>query len=295
MHPNLNSLAICLLAAVALCLGGCAAKAPPLTASNSNSDGGSISGPSTESTTSGPTYNLTPAGVPDSMFGTDCVGLGSAFTWPGQTGPGSHPSGWAPQGHVGSDVHVDLFRCTRLSWGAFERPVSLLVETHDMFDAPDSCRQGQFDTTFMMNSIWINDTQVAAWLNQTYGMPARYGSIDYQLETTSGLESHRWRWNVPGGEASFISFNTSQIHLQPDQYIHRWYWYNATAVSFINWTDKWQSSDGQGITPGEMHPPMLYSQSYTPNPYLGQGGVLYSESFEGDIHRFGDLACEKPL
>src|SRR5688500_15790971 len=59
----------------------------------------------------------------------DCYGIFTQFAWAPTLGPGQTPPGWEEDlVHLGSNTNMAFHHCTRVSWGAFERPMSLFLE-----------------------------------------------------------------------------------------------------------------------------------------------------------------------
>ncbi|MCA1812272.1 MAG: hypothetical protein LC623_09735, partial [Halobacteriales archaeon] len=169
----------CLLVAVLL-LSGCAASTPP-----------------TDSPTSLPSSSTSSSGQPRppvvvenqtyarEVHWDDCQGWESGWKYGPAAPPGSHhnPKWSDPEVGLFVTVVTEAMDCQRVSWGPFERPVRMIWETHDWQEIPESCFSGpnepNADVTVgrALASFWVNDTQLADYLQQTYpGLPVYYSA-----------------------------------------------------------------------------------------------------------------------
>src|ERR1051325_8497988 len=140
---------------------------------------------------------------------------------PKAVAPGQAPSGWESTDPVNSVsvVFMDGYLCHRIHVGPYERgPIAMVWDAHDNADIPDACLQGTTGPTHsqIFNVLLINDSQIATYLQQQYGLPAQYADIDVSAQSAAApLVLRPWSWALPGQAASnftLIDDSTNQTY-----------------------------------------------------------------------------------
>jgi hypothetical protein len=220
--------------------------------------------------------------------------MDTRFIWPGETGPGKPPGNWSKGQGEGSSVGLKLIECKRFSWGPFERPVSFVAEVHDNINPPADCRNGTWGSFWALNKFYVNDTQVARYLLETYGLPAVHANITVTDKNTNGIRTTNWQWTPNGGNTSEVSSSEVDAYGQDVTDIERWVWIPDGHVHFLDWEYTETLNEGDlTVTPGHMKPPMLYAGA-GPDPYVGVGSFLARVNVSGQIKIFGDEECKQP-
>jgi hypothetical protein len=235
------------------------------------------------------------ASPPLSTQWNHCHGGDTAFTWAGDTGPGKPPGNWSKGQGEGSDVLLMLLTCERFSWGPFERPVTFVAETHNNIAPPQECRQGPWEYYYALNALYVNDSQVAQYLQETYGLPAKHANITVTDASFANYRNTYWHWAPDGGSTSWLNISEVNVYAQGITDNWRWAWISHAHVYFLDWISVNIQDEGTVyLTPGSKQAPMLY-YGHGPDPYMGHGDFLPTADITGQIQIFGDEECKQPL
>lgn len=210
--------------------------------------------------------------------------------------PGDSPEGWAARNYPTSVVGIQVFKCDRMRVGSFERPASILIESHNRSDPPASCQRDEVGISRILQAIWTNDTEIGAFLAQEFGIPVYVGNISHSITAGAALlTQHRWEWGF-NGTTSWVTYNSTEADQRTYLQGIRYYWQVGDGVSYMNYRENLVApgADTNVILGGRMEPPMLYARSPM-GPYHAQANLAYDLSFEGEVIRFQDLQCEKPF
>jgi hypothetical protein len=240
-----------------------------------------------------------PESSPLQQFALDnCVLVSSSFPWPGNSGPGTYPQGWMPQideGVIGSEDFVELIQCSRVAWGSFERPVTLLVESHSKFRAPESCEGG--DTTWMLHKIWTNDVAFSTFLESAFGLPFGIANFAQTYTNSSTTLTLDWSWQPEGATASdlttYVMFPAPQD--PPLKLLRRYLWDSGQGITTfdVDYVAKVPTSIEQNAE-GNFHDPMLHASTGV-SPFVGTADYWRNASASGFVTEYGDYQCENVL
>ncbi|MES2154297.1 MAG: hypothetical protein V4510_04100 [bacterium] len=223
----------------------------------------------------------------------ECIGMGAAFTWPGNTAPLPPPGNWSANEGPGSDTIVDFNACQRIGWGPFERPVKILLELYTNSSFPEACRHGSFGYARIVHAVYLDEPVMAAYLRRELGLPAYAATMNYSLEKGSAW-TMRWTWTPDGGQTSDVQVShlASQDSGSPETY--RLVWFTHGHVTMMDLLTRYHNP-GQtlGAAPGHMRPPMIDAKMG--DPYLGTGEMWDATSYTGTVYRFNDEFCKEPI
>ncbi len=220
----------------------------------------------------------------------------TGVTWPADTNPARPPANWsADQGGVGSDLSLYLLSCERFNWGPFERPLKMILELHTNMTPPASCTKGSYEYFQVLNSIWVDDPQVATFLASNLSLPVHLSAITMQTAGTPGLTfTANWSWRPETGQPSDVATTIALGYETHGSARERIAWVAQGRVSLL---DMQQTLSGYlpeaVLTPGHMRPPMLLSKMG--DPYPGDGDLYSSGDVEGTLYRFADDQCKEPI
>jgi hypothetical protein len=278
--------AICAIALLAGCSGNDASDSPGL-----ETLPGTVSEPT--SPTEGPPAPITVNTSPFNFTLTGCVGAETGFTWPPGTGP--HPSvppGWEPAFRLGDVVDLEMVSCERVAWGPFERgPVSMLFELHGQFNSPTECERGDWNRFRMLNSWWVDDVELAAFMQEELALNTTLGRLSHEVLTVGPIREVIWTWNIDGHDDSTVTFRDHQRGPFKSTYAHRIGWFDESRLFVMDMATSFQLDMGNiGHATGRMERPMMYS-SYGISEYASRGTALDSYEATATIHPYEDFAC----
>lgn len=209
--------------------------------------------------------------------------------------PPTIPPGWESENPV-TRIPYFLFHCARASFGPFERPATFLLEAADAISPPEACVA--MDYLFFFESLWVDDADIAAYANSTYGLPARLTTFTRQNTTAGGgLNEVVWTWDVGNGaNAEIHAVDLPGTFYQGSPIINRFFWSNGIGVSYWDWHEDYQDDlvsvwDGYGNLP----PPTLYGKSESPDSFAAPFGFVANGSVHAPIQRFEDFECKRRL
>lgn len=236
---------------------------------------------------------ISPALRPSGFALTDCIGITANFEWPLEQGPGKAPKSWEQQlifGGVGSSELVEVFACGRVSWGSFERPMTILFESHSKADVPAQCESESL--TWIVNSIWTSDAEFADFLETTYGVPTHVTAFSFAFENSTQRSSIAWKWNTEGSESSLtVEAALPEPQASPLTISYRYAWDSGNGVTIVdvNVTAQVPTSPEQ-VAHGNLYHPMMHESGGT-DLFLGQGDYFSSLNSLAKITEFGDYVC----
>lgn len=232
---------------------------------------------------------------PRTVAFNECHGLGTAHLFPGDTSPGQPPANWSQHQGFGSDIHLAIYECDRISWGPFERgPISMVWETHTNVRPPERCDEGARDQFSVLHALWMNDELVLQYVNSTYGLPTRFAQFANNDTRTSQTQHVDWTWQVPGYPASRLQYDQALVTPGRARAIERMAWIQNSTVWTLDLDQQRTLTNGQTVlTPGTLQPPTLYSESGE-TQYLGRGAASLDAELSATLKKFGDLECKLP-
>lgn len=242
------------------------------------------------------------ATVAKTMQWTDCRPWGMSHDWPGGAQHASHPPGWEPIHDLVTTIQVSGWICERVHWGEFERgPIHVILEYHNRLDTPESCYPDMDDVQTalrfkMLNSIWINDTELVDYARQHFEMPAYYSEIEQSSEDTPLGALRGMTWGLEGeGQTEVEILDYAHANYgSGTRFQERAFWFNDTGVSYmdrdfiINGPQAENVRYGRGV----FAPPMLLAEWPAEHRFLDEwhGGG----SAEIELGRFLDFFCLEP-
>lgn len=266
------------------------------------------SGPTDDGTEAGPTAGSEPvSGAPlpppdvgdvaliDQAHWSDCWGIYSHFIWPGTMAPGGHPDGWEPEAtYYATEVRLIAMECSRLSWGNLERgPIRFVVEYHNNHGVPDACRAESGPIQYwLLNALWVDDQQVADELRAEEGLPTVFAPIELDIGDVGSLLQRTASWQGSTLESYQESASATTTSMGAPK---RLFWPNAAGgITWMDFDVEAQTPDyGDRLTRGTMQDPMLMAG--VGPAYAATGGAFDDGSMGGEIARFQDLKCERPV
>ncbi len=234
------------------------------------------------------------------MQATNCHGFGGAHSFLGDTNPARPPPGWeqdVPTEGLGSDLIFEIMACDRVSWGPFERPLTILLETHSNTEPPEACKEGSpSNVLYGLVRMWISDPEVASWANETYGMPTLVLDSSESLDSVGPADAQAWTWSANGLPPSRAEFRTTAALGNSSAQIPQ-------RIAWISGGHLWlgdiireptQHLGGQpDAYPIELHEPMLLA-TVSPAPPIVRGDYVFSTPMTYTFQEFGDYQCKSP-
>lgn len=112
-----------------------------------------------------------PAALPDdSLQLNDCTGATVNYQWPPGSNPGAVPDGWE-ESTTNSVTVLYVLECHRLHTGPFERPVAIVLETHDGAVAPAACEESAEGEPEVLHYAATTDANVSNHLTEAWNVP----------------------------------------------------------------------------------------------------------------------------
>jgi hypothetical protein len=272
---------------VAVLLGGCAAPTGPSSSSGSTPEGN----PSADNGT-------VPAGSPS--IGSDqraelgqlvnCRGAGVGLDFVGLEGA-SQPPGWDPWYPL-DGVDLFIFECARVIWGSYSRPIQFLLETHTNFTLPAACSIDSPGTTRIISKFWVNDTEVAEWLDAEFELPVAVVPHTRVERLESGIVEWTTQWTPPGSPTSSMVIRAA--HAAPNtinDWGWRFFWWNETATSYLDFVvDFERNTTGPPVGIADQQEPMLNGPRRDV-PAMGLGTIVHRADGTLSVSRFDDFFC----
>lgn len=228
---------------------------------------------------------------PSQLLLLNCHGGTSRIVVPASTVSPDSPQGWETETEVVAIV-IDAMTCEHLSLGPFERgPIQVVLESHSKFDAPEACRIGDYDQLNALQSVWVDDADVADYLQSVLGMPAISATITRTTDGIPELLTATWAWSANQGEASSITFGRFENPSRDWPFTLRLAWTSGPSVTMADIAIGGQETGYEPrATPGKMRAPMIYYGTGFED-YVGDGGLIDSMSPEGTFHYYEDAQC----
>lgn len=243
------------------------------------------------------------ATVPYSFQLNSCQGMWTRSYWPGTTGPGEAPPGWAASledPFIVSVVELSVMECERVSWGAFERKATLLFEIHNKFSVPEAC-DSDTQLTSILNSLWVSDPELADYLARTYRLPVVHGTFTFGLQPDSIPMAATWTWKGDATDPSEVTIHYVGGTLNDVMFRERYFWENGRGISYMDVNATGQThqeittfTGPNRLATGTMNEPMLNAQG-GPEYRSVAGHYLVNQDGTGRLREFGDLGCKEPL
>jgi hypothetical protein len=208
-----------------------------------------------------------------------------------------HDPSWSSDSPV---VAITLLvqECSRISVGPFERgPVRFLLEVHDNLVSPTSCREvpGDYTSDEAFSQLWLDDAEIAAYLQATYGLPVRFASISVVSESLGTRTSDHWTFGVPGEPVSTLDSIIGATDTTSFPVYRLYYSPSEGRVSFADFTFHLEYAGlDYLLSTGKVAPPLIYGSTGT-GDLVAYGSPSRNSHFSVEIHQFGDDECKEPL
>jgi hypothetical protein len=177
-----------------------------------------------------------------------------------------------------------------MATGPFERgPVRLLFDAHSRAAVPAACwtGRGTFADLRVLNSLWVDDPDIAAYLASAYGMPARFTAIaDGVVDGAEGVRLHTWTW-----AGSSITLQEDGLLPEGRANASMLFWARGAGVGSLALS---YERTGSAVTgrpvQGTMEPPMLMA-GMPGGQFVGTALWYGAASVEGIVTLHGDGRC----
>lgn len=208
--------------------------------------------------------------------------------------------GWEESVTPDGELHYRARTCERVSVGPFERgPVNLFYETHNNRRVPGPCAEGEYANTGVLQTIWLDDAEIADYLRTVYLMPAQFASISLTKVDAGMTIDFLWTVELPGSESSELVYR----HIPDNDYGQREYpsfrYFWASAPDAVSYMDTKTETHTVGeeeptVVEGTLKPPLLYT-NLGMERFVAYGGGGIDGYVHGEIHLFKDTQCSDPL
>lgn len=276
-----------------LWLAGCAST--PETQIQSNPDTPTASSSRSE-TLDKPAVDPPPAILFDEarLEGTNCTGAGSSFSGPADLYAPPVPDEWQHSSLQGvTFINTIILSCNRVSWGALERPATLMIEAHTTFSPPDTC-QAPGRAPYMIGRAWWSDVELGN-KSISNGMPTAIANFARSTQTPADLQLDTFTWTLPNGVAARLDYAdvpataNGAINFQT-----RLFWLESNQVKYMDLDHAFGFDQfASPAVTGEFSAETFYG-SFGVSQYLGTGDVHSDVEFSASLGSFGDLLCETP-
>lgn len=286
------------LTAVALglfLLAGCSQKdLPPSTTATGAS---SSSSPSTTTPTQSPTNTSLPLSSPLIVL-DKCAGWQVGYPFgAGPAGPKANaPPGWAPSPTDQGSLVFYGVDCQRVSVGPFERPARLVWEVNVYVTPPTNCTIGTTGgpTIGILNDLYLEDPELAAYLGNTYGVPVQVSKITNTTQAAQGTTVHTWTWGPTGMTPSSLNIleDTSTPDTPNSLYM---FWQKGAGIGALRAeTEVVRPLVGNREAYGTLKPPMQAASVLGGN-FAGPGDWNPSFKASGAFSLYSDTNCMTPV
>ncbi len=227
---------------------------------------------------------------------SQCSSVQFGLLVPPTANPGSRPPDWEPAGGttVFGGIGLVGYHCQRIALGPFERgPVHLIFESHGAATFPPECVREAIETDLrgIVSNFWIDDAQIAAYVNATYGIPVRVADIERTEPLAGPANQETWTWGEPGAEPSTFTVTAPSARSPLDQGLMA-FWPSGTGIARLygNFELKGMSGSAHGV----FKPPMLMSE-FAQGAYAGE--TTWSTEGDGRLQftLYRDRFCEEPI
>jgi hypothetical protein len=234
------------------------------------------------------------AAAPTLLLLSNCTGF-SAYSplAPGPLVPGSAPPGWEPGADASPVANVKMAgqSCQRLALGAFERgPIHVLFDAHNHAAVPPACRAGlpPDSEANVLASLWVDDAEVGAFLNRTYGLPVHVAPVAEAAQEAGPAVLHAWSWG-PAQARSDLTVPAAGA-TQRYQFNDALLWQRGAGIGRLSLAYDREAPATDQVAHGTLRPPMLLGSP--PGAFVGTAVWHPVSSAEGTFRLFGDLRCE---
>jgi hypothetical protein len=245
--------------------------------------------------------NLTPPipSLPRNVEFTNCTYQAVGYDWPTAIAPGETPPGWEPPlGGIWTTYVMKFMECGRVAWGPFERPLTMLFETHNIGVAPDECNHvSSIVDSWILHRIWLDDEEMATYLSQNYGIPSLFADVSYTDTSIGAAVQRTWSFApASGGIPSTVVWPGPVGTEAPSSVDMRFVWWNGTMMGFLDMPVRSDQALRPGLYPteGSYEAPSLMAETGVPK-WAHIGNWLDQTHISSDIYLWADTGCTEPL
>lgn len=227
---------------------------------------------------------------------TGCAGSGVRLEVPEQLLDVPVPPGWDGENGLPTTVTMFTIFCEHLSWGPFERgPVQAVVESHEKFNAPLNCREGDYTYLNILTRMVWSDAEIAAVVQEELGIPTSVGAIRAQTAGPGLAGVTTYSWTIDGRESSYeVGFFQNEVTEPATTYRYVWPDVAQERLGFVDFSwDGRQSWLEPFAAAGTMSEPMLLSSAGLPR-YSGVGGIQLEFFPGGEFKFYEGYECATP-
>jgi hypothetical protein len=181
--------------------------------------------------------------------------------------------------------------------------VNLLFDTHTHAEFPANCTtssdsSGDRIVVGVLNSFWIDDAQVASYLNATFDLPVLTAQFK-ETDQTQGVPvgSHTWSWGITGQPSSQITVYDDGTSQPAFPKRDRIFWPSHGGIAALEFKYDRLAPSGptdQRYVTGTLAPPMLLA-SLPGGQYAGPGNWFpQMKQADGTFTSYADAKCQNP-
>ncbi len=201
------------------------------------------------------------------------------------------PSGWEKLGIIPEVVYrYEVYECRRVSWGTFERgPVRMAFQSHDYYQAPESCRDGVSGAAYLLVHGITDDAELAQAIQAEIGLPTVVGTISIETNEQHGLVMAQVRWGAGDNlvELTFLPYTGSK---GPAQFETVDFVYDGSTLAALHTSKTQHYTDPEfSLVEGQVGPATSYGQA-------GGSQVFTNAQVLSNVHQTREITLhEDPL
>jgi hypothetical protein len=215
---------------------------------------------------------------------------------PPAVAPGAAPPGWEPSAGNAPSVRMEGFACERIGLARFERPVRLVVDSHTRASIPDAChRSGLRERTGVVGTLWVDDAEVARFLAEAYGLPARPAAIEAAARPGAAGTAHEWSWGDAEGLSQMTLLDAGGGEEANVPTLLLWSRGEGRGVASLGLVYEGRTAAGHELPAfGEASAPALLAALPGGGTFAALGTWSPAFSAEGTFVLYRDGMCEDP-
>lgn len=225
---------------------------------------------------------------------TGCTGMATRITSPEQGITAPVPPGWEAANGLPTVISLFAITCDHVSFGQFERgPLDLVFESHGKFQAPESCRSGDYTFLNVLARVVVDDEELAAMMSKDLGITTSVGSLHIEPSGSEIVGATSFRWTIEGGDSA-VHFGRFQNPTSPIDATYRYAWAAGDRLGMVDM--HWEAIEAQfepGASPATFSPPMLLATAAVPI-LVGTGSIVEQFFPSGTFRFYEGYECAVP-
>ncbi len=208
--------------------------------------------------------------------------------------PATVPPEWRINNTFGlADIAYWVWDCHRVNAGDLERPLRWIVETHGRAKPPAACEDPSDDYWWLINRIWTDDEQAAAYLSPRLDFPIEVAPIAISRDSLDGMQTMA-QWG-PAGQVSSLAWEWSDDPSGLTTRQWAYYWFTEAGVARADF----QAMNMKGTNlktfkvTGTIAPGLLYHEALGEH-FVGIGDP-WNQQYDVTVTYYEDLLCEQPV